>query len=217
MLNINLSRSFTGPRHAKLEEIWRAWADAHKDQVQLHIFENPQGRLLHDICLQAMWAQEKKRPEPRAVFTEFDLLPYPSLAQWVGHLNLVEPVEAAEYCTRDPGTKKALWHGLPAPWVVRVQKSFLKDNAVLSFWRAGQFNDPCHALDTTLQRSSGQKVRLIKSEDDYPNTYGVRVPGAGLHLFWSRNYNSSPDEVHAGIRMADVFAGVDKAIEGWKL
>jgi hypothetical protein len=219
-INVWLIRAFEGPRHARLEAIWNKFAELHKDQIHLNIFENKGAVRRHDECLEEIWSVEKGLPESRAIITEFDFLPFPSFVQWPtqnhGQLTLREPIQAAEYCVRDPVSKKLRFCGIPGAWFIRISKALLRSTARLCYTSGGPFNDPTNQLDKILNETSGQRVRLLQSEDCYPRHCGVRVLGAGEHLFWARHYNDNPLGIAAGFRISEILDGVDKAIDDYE-
>lgn len=204
MISVNLIRAFRGPRHTALEDIWDTFARTHKDRITLHIFENRDGRVPHDMALAAMWAEEKRRREPRVIFTEFDFLPTSSLAQWPDGWSLQYPIRAAEYVTRDPETLQLRSRGIPGAWFVRIQKDLLRETP--NFWAGGPFHDPANQLQDAL---------LYPQEDCLPNHFGTKTRGAGQHLFWSRHYNDLPETMVAGFKLGPILAGVDRAIAEW--
>lgn len=216
-INVWVIRAFEGPRHTRLEAIWQKFAALHKDQINLNIFENKGAVRRHDECLEEIWGAEKGLPESRAIITEFDFLPAPSFVQWPtqnhGQLTLGEPIQAAEYCVRDPVSKKLRFCEIPGAWFIRISKALIRASAMVSFASGGTFNDPANQLDKFLRDTTGQRVRLLQSEDCYPRHLGVRVCGAGEHLFWARHYNDNPLGIAAGFRISEILEGVDRAIE----
>lgn len=210
-INVNLIRAFTGPRHARCEAVWQKFAREHKASINLHIFNNPDARRPHGECLQEMWEREQKRDEFRCIFTEFDFLPNEGLAHWpFTHFSLITPVEAAAYCTRDPGTLELLQHKLPGAWCVRISKALLHEPRRLDLTAGGPFNDPCGRLAESL---GDQVLRLLPQLDRRPVSYGTVTRGGGTHLFFSRHYNDDPSLRPAGFSLGDILAGVDRELE----
>jgi hypothetical protein len=204
-INVLLIRAFSGPRHARCEAVWQKFAAAHSE-INLRIYNNAAGTP-HGECLQKMWDQELARDEDRCVITEFDFLPDEGLAHWPWtELSLREPVQAAEYVTRDPATLKLLDHGQPAPWFVRVSKPLLAHPKQLLLLPGGYFNDPCGLLVQSLR---GQQVKLLPQRDHWP---GCETPGVGVHLMWSRHYNDPPELRPAGFNLGEIQAAVDKEL-----
>jgi hypothetical protein len=209
--------AFEGPRHDRLKAIWKEYARQHAAQMCLRIFPNIDGRLSHGECLEKIWKKAKADPTDRVIITEFDFLPAPEMVQWPWQeLTLREPVHAAEYCTRDARTKQMHLHGIPGAWFIRISKPLL--NGHLLYMPGGKFNDPCNLLSLALREStaSRQHVRLLETVECYPRHYGVRVLGAGEHLFWSRHYNDNPAARPAGFSLYDILSGVDKAIDEYE-
>ncbi len=211
--NVNIIRIFEGPRHDKLEAIWRWYARMHANQMTLHVFDNTKLRLPHDRAYERMWVQEENRPEQFTIFTEFDFLP------GADFLN-VKPASilAAEYCTRDPSDHKLQQRGIPGAWFVIADKQALKYRP--DFRSGGLFNDPCNDLD----------AELLDTEDCWPRHYGVKVTfekmeryqsalglnsilDIGTHLFWSRHYNDPPHCKFGGFELQPILDGVDTAIK----
>jgi hypothetical protein len=203
MINVNIIRIFKGPRHDRLEFLWKKFAEKHADLMTLHVFDNRSLRMSHDWCMTRMWEKEQQRPEALAIFTEFDFLPGPQF------LNVKpECVAAAEYCTRASESRRMQTHGMPGAWFVAVNKELCGH---LNFFAGGPFNDPCNEL----------KAYLYAAEDCYPRHYGCAVKNdhglIGEHLFWSRHYNDSPDLRPAGFDLGDIQAKVDSAISDWRM
>lgn len=212
-INVLLIRAFTGPRHAQCEAIWQKFAEEHRDHVNLRIRNNPGARLSHGECLQEMWEEELKRDEDRCVITEFDFLPAPGLATWPwDRLSLREPIEAAEYVTRDSSTHRLLPHGLPGAWFIRISKPLVARPSGLCFLSGGPFNDPAGLLGVSLR---GQRVRLLPQVDRYPLSHGAETPGAGVHLFFSRHFNDTDGRAldSIGFDWTEVMKGVDRELE----
>lgn len=120
-------------------------------------------------------------------------------------------------------------HGIPGAWFVRIWKpcifrglngfraipesrdrlNMLRDGLA---GERGKFRDPANELFESLQRAPAIQRRLLESEDCYPDTYGVRTPERGVHLFWSRHYNDQPTSTVAGFGLAPILRGVKRYI-----
>lgn len=213
IINVNIIRIFEGPRHDKLEAIWRWYTCLHSNQMTLHVFDNTHLRLPHDRAYERMWVQEENRPEQFTIFTEFDFLP------GADFLN-VRPASilAAEYCTRDPSDHRLQRRGIPGAWFVTVDKNAIKYRP--DFRSGGPFNDPCNEID----------AELLDTQDCYPDHYGVEVAFVevalnaigrhtterfhiGTHLFWSRHYNDDPNLTVGEFPLRPILEGVDTAIK----
>lgn len=210
-VNVNLIRIFEGPRHQKLELLWKYYALTHADRMNLHVFDNTELRLPHDRAYARMWQLEARRPEKHTIFTEFDFLPGPDFLRY-----LPTDMWAAQYVTRDPHTKALRKHPFPGAWYVAINKD--AQEFAPDFRSGGQFNDPANLLD----------CETLDTEDCYPRHYGVKVfteaftreDGLvrfdfGEHLFWSRHYNDSPNSMPAGFHLRPILEGVDAAIDSW--
>jgi hypothetical protein len=213
VVNVNIIRAFEGPLHSRLEKIWERIAAANKDRMNLHVFDNLGARRNHAKSLQAQFDQEIERPETHAIFTEFDFLPEE------GFLDETEAdVEAAEYVTRSAETLEQTSHGISGGWFIRLYKSdqllhWLHSVRVGLGDGWGQFRDPANGLFEGIQQAGWDvRKRLLPSQDCYPDTYGARTPGRGVHLFWSRHYNDQPTSTVAGFGLAPILRGVKRYI-----
>jgi hypothetical protein len=214
-VNVNIIRAFEGPRHDVLEAIWYEYLNAHNDEICVWVYDNRgDHRWSHATALQRMWEDEKQRPEPIAVFTEFDFLPAPGFAQRVGqtqNLTVPTPIEAAEYCDRNMRTMALRPKGIPGAWFIRVNKSLL--HAEPYFW-AGPGEDPANHLGRDFE-DKGQAVVLLPQEDCLPEHLGTRTVPYGEHLFYSRHYNNTPADQAGVPHLPAVLHGVDTAINNW--
>jgi hypothetical protein len=213
--NLHLIRAFQGPRHARLERIWDKVAVLVKPQVQVHIHDNIGIPRNHGEMLQEIWEEEKGRPESFTIFTEFDFLPNPAFlahgytVPWLElGVGTVRPIHAAEYATRNPYTRRIQRTGLAGAWFIRVVKRDVL-GAALDFRAGGPFNDPGGRLPAKL-------VHLLGAEEGTYSPFGVRVPGVGEHLFWSRHYNDPPTALRAGFVMGEIQRAVDAACDKYE-
>lgn len=199
-VNVLQLRAFDGPRHDRLRAIWDCLAEHNKGAWRLCRFGNPRARLTHAQGLNAMWAEELKRPERYAIITEEDFLPDWENFVPLGLLTKKRPIFTAEYATRDARTLKVSGHRIPGPWYVLVDKQYI---GALNFDCAGVFNDPGNALVEYCRASYGVDLILLTGKDCMPAHYGIKyLPGE--HLFWSRHYNDPPELRPAGFDLGDI-------------
>lgn len=211
MINVNIIRAFEGPRHERLELLWAVIAEYCKKDISLHIYPNLGAKLSHAECLNYMWIEELKRPEPFALITEFDFLP--NLRTWLPTKYLLTdaPVLAAEYCTREPESSKLLSHDLPGAWYILIDKTRVGD---LDFSGAGPFNDPANGLGWCVRKRYNAPLLLLTHSDCYPRHYGAEML-VGEHLFFSRHIHDDPDMKVAGLILGDIQKKHDRAVEFW--
>jgi hypothetical protein len=196
--------------------------------------------LQHGQKLQEIWEGEKADPSaPVCIFTEFDLLPDlpgilgaheeglfagpcaggdgvrqggDGLHRPAAPLDIRgglsdRPIWAAEYATRDPYTRRIRRWGLPGAWFVRIDNlSPLLVGVRLDFTAGGPANDPAAKLPPSL-------THLLGAEEGTFSRFGVRVPGVGEHLFFSRHYNDPPTRIVAGFVIGEIQRAVDRACD----
>ena len=210
-INVNLIRAFSGPRHDRLERVWDVILEHQKHLVTGHIFANPGAHMSHAQCLNALWEEELKRPEPFALLTEYDFLP--NLPLWLPTIHLAgnSPILAAEYITRDPKTRRLLHHDIPGAWYILIDKTRI---GALDFSGAGDFNDPANGLVAYVTREYNSSILLLNHEDCYPRHYGARLM-TGEHLFFSRHLHDDPHQSVAGLHLGDIQRKHDWAVEDW--
>src|SRR5262245_57396053 len=222
--NLHLIRAFSGPRHARLEAIWRR-VGALCPNAAIYIHDNlSQGAarapLQHGQMLQAIWEEEKARPEATCIFTEFDFLPsILGLTGAIAGANRERPIWAAEYATRDPYSRRLRRWEIPGAWFVRVNKRHPVMRAGLDsqrgglhrldFTAGGPANDPAANLPPAL-------THLLGAEEGTLSPFGVRVPGPGQLLFWSRHYNDPPGRRVAGFVLGEIQRAVDTACDKYE-
>ena len=209
MINVSIARGLglNGPRHLRLEAIWKRYAALHADKMQLHVYESPDG--VHASNFNAMWAREQARPERYAILTEFDFLP--------GAGFLTPPlaaVEAANYVTRSPDTLQLTQWNKPGGWFIAVDKERI--NGRLDFTAGGQHNDAANQLADYVWQHYNLCVKLLPTRDCYPRHYGCEVGTRGEHLFWARHYNDEPFLKPAGFPLADILQKVDQATTAYE-
>lgn len=210
-VNVNLIRVFDGPRHERLRLLWDCFAEYNREQFRLHWFPNPHGAS-HARCLNSIWEEEMKRPEPYAVITEHDFLPDFETFLPTSALTERHPLFAAEYCTRDPATKKLTAHGIPGAWYMLIDKTQI---GPLNFDPTGEFNDPANGLAALVASEyPGREVFLLQNKDCYPRHYGTELV-TGEHLFWSRHLQDPPSRRVAGFSVGDIQAKHDNAVKAW--
>ncbi len=225
-VNVNLIRAFEGPIHERLERIWERLAANYKDYFTLRVFENTGAALRHAEALEEIWKEETKRPEEVAIFTEFDFLPTRGF-EWVVDPNCHYSgamVEAAPYVVRDATTlKQSIVPETAGAWYLCFVKSWLMGNChdmsgtIRNGLRdGGKFNDPAGSLVRTLQERESVQVKLLESEDCYPDHYGCWVRNRGVHLFWSRHYNDQPYTTVAGFGLAPILKGVKRFVSRYE-
>jgi hypothetical protein len=134
VINVRIIKAFEGPRHDRLEGIWRRLGTLYADKIHLIVHENPGAVRNHARMLAEMWDEERNRPETHAIITEMDFLPAPG---WLS----IEPesILASEYCTRNPYTRELVRHGCPGAWFLLLNKENLDR---LDFSAGGPGNDP---------------------------------------------------------------------------
>lgn len=211
-VSVHLIRAFVGPRHQRLENIWSRVAELvrpHGVAVIAHDNLQPT-QLPHGEMLQKIWESEKDSPVPVTVFTEFDFLPILSgLQQPV--FSGGRPISAATYCTRSPFGRRLVVHpGVPGAWWIAVDKARLgSDLQRLDFRAGGPGNDPAGRLPPDL-------THLLGAEEGRLSPFGVVVPGAGEHLFFSRHYGDPPTRIVAGFVIGEIQRAVDRACDRYE-
>lgn len=206
MTNVHLIQIFEGPRHERLERIWRIIAEVYAGRAQVWIHDNRKDKAPHAEMLQRIWQFASEKCQEDVLVTEFDFLPDPA---WLDAG--LEPIEAAEYCTRDPYSRRLQRHGLVGPWFLHVHRDRTPAGFVPEMRAAGRFTDPCGDLIQEA-RQGGCRVRLLPGHDDYPRSFGVRYAGKGLHLFWSRHYHDNPFQIISGVILGEMQRKVDAVL-----
>lgn len=210
MINVHLIRAFEGPRHDRLERIWKILAEIYADRATVWVHDNLKEQQPHATMLEAIWQDVIRQEQEDVLITEFDFLPEP------GWLDPIGESEVAEYCTRDPYSRTLQQHGLAGPWWMHFVHLLPSSRSGLAegFRACGRFADPCGDL-LPCARRAGCPVRLVPGVDAYPSSYGVRYPGRGTHLFWSRHYNNPPSDVIAGVLIGEMQRKVDKVVKDY--
>lgn len=211
MINVHLIRAFEGPRHARLERIWKIIAEIYADRATVWVHDNLTEKKPHATMLEAIWQDVIRQEQEDVIITEFDFLPAP------GWLDPRGESECAEYCTRDPYSRTLQQHGLAAPWWMHFVHLLPSTRSDLSggFQSGGRFNDPCGELLPAARRA-GCSIRLLSGVDGYPVSYGVSYPGRGTHLFWSRHYNDPPVGIIAGVLLGEMQRKVDRVLDEYE-
>jgi hypothetical protein len=202
--SVNIIKIFDGPRHRRLELIWKNFHKQH--EFDLHIFDNTKLRLPHDQALNRMWEQEQRRDSDVTIFTEFDFIP--GIAFLDPTFYSEGAVHAAEYVVRDPESKNVLPQAIPGAWYIHIDREW---TVPLDFSNFGTFNDPANGIPASL----------LIGVDCYPEHYGMRYLDKygyriGEHLFWSRHYNDPPGQRPASFDLDDILRKVDKRIGAGK-
>lgn len=211
MTNVHLIRAFEGPRHARLERIWKIIAEIYADRATIWVHDNLVERKPHAPMLETIWQDVIQKEQEDVLITEFDFLPGPDWLRDPGWS------EVAEYCTRDPYSRRIQRHGLAAPWWMHFVHLLPAHRLGLAgaFRAGGRFSDPCGELLPQARRADCE-VRLLAGVDCYPVSYGIRYPGRGIHLFWSRHYNDPPNGVVAGVLLGEMQRKVDKVLDEYE-
>lgn len=215
MLNVHLTRAFTGSRHMRLETLWDAVAEYWKDIIRIHVHANPSARFSHAQMFRRMWVEEWECDDQYCLFTEFDFLPnlYEPGSYTPAPLFLVaswqndSPVCAlgATYATRKVSSRALQLHDeMMGGWWVMLDKEVCPRNL--------QFDgtpDPCNQMAERLGA-----VGLEDGEDCYPAHYGIEY-SFGTHLFWSRHLHDPDTARIAGFDIGDVQRKHDAAVDAW--
>lgn len=212
-MDVHLIRAFTGPRHDKLERIWKILGEIYADRATIWVHDNTKEKRPHAEMLEAIWQTVIQKEQEDVIITEFDFLPEPGWLDPIGAES-----EVAEYCTRDPYSRRIQQHGLAGPWwmhFVHLCRPGVRTGLAGGFQAGGKFADPCGILLPQARRV-GCPIRLLPGVDAYPSSYGVRYPGRGTHLFWSRHFNDPPETLVAGFLLGEIQRKIDKVVRDYE-
>lgn len=203
----HILRVFKGPRHDRLENIWRAVTE-YTPHLRLLVTDNWQCRR-HDNALELAWMLIRRQPERYALITEFDFLPNLS-GDWLPtHLLTPEkPVVIAQHVWRSAQTRALIPHEFGGAWYILIDKHHCPD--LQGWFRAGipPRTDPA----TNIDRKTG--VTLLPAKDLYPEAYSVEY-STGIHCFWSRHLHDDPRLRVAGCPLGDIQEKHDRLVDRW--